>query len=597
MRRAVSATAVLLLTAVALTGTAHPATTARPGAAAPSDLGIAWRADLPANGDFLATDDVVVAAGPHAVVGIDGRTGQQRWQYAPPAGFTIQNWRLTAGVVVLASDTVSNPVERPTDLRWQTTGLDAATGRRLWTDADRPELQPTGLYVLQPAAPQDVAASGDTVLTPRFDDATDAPVGIVALAARTGEVSWDQSLDGWTAPGFSGCALAVGGDFIGTEAPLLAAGDRVVVFVARCQQGTALVGLDPHTGATRWVVPLSGDPVDRLLTDGDAILVGQGRRGTIVDPDGQVRFQGDIPPGERRLAVVGDVAVIAGTDGTSDPITGVDLRTGRTLWTHPRPSAESPQDLRAGTYRELATVDGAVLGYRFNAGGRTSGPEIAVPGDHLLAAAVDRIDPATGATTPTALPVTGDGRIAATRLLLVSSGVRLLALRLAPDGTPPTDHAPAPPDRWPDACAALTSDQLRALWPNSTPTVQKQYASVLDRPLPAPVHCDYGDPAGGMVVAIRWVAANPRSAGLLVADARHAFHAATALGSSLWDAPPPPPPLPGPWSAAWSPDQPATWVVVQIGPVVAEIRSWDPTVPAVGVARLITTTLHDRGYR
>ncbi|WNV84979.1 PQQ-binding-like beta-propeller repeat protein [Umezawaea sp. Da 62-37] len=580
----VKAVGVLMLVAAAIPGSVT-AGSQSPAAPEASIEGVAWRVDVAAHG-YAVEGGTVVATGSHGATGIDVRSGATRWRYEAPSGSAIASWAVTGGAVTLAMDDAPEDITAGSYTRWQVVGLDATTGQRLWGPMrQREELLPPIDYVLHGSSPEQIVAGGGMVIVPGYP-------GVKGVDARTGGLAWAQPLDD-VAGGL--CDVLGGGDFPGTIRPLVAASGGIVAVAAGCRDGQVVIGVDLRTGDVRWTTSLPGDAPDRLLVDG-AILVGQGTRSTILDVDGRVRHEGVLPPRERVMAVVGDYAVVVGTDGASDPLVAVDLRDGRTPWSASRPSTESALALRRGTYRGLTAVDGAVLGYRLEAGGRVSGRQsMGIPDENLLPAAIDRIDPATGAVRSVAVPVVGaTSWITAVNGLLLLASVRgLTALRLGAGDLPSTAAAPAPPDRWPDACALVSAEQLAALRPNTNPTLDKQYAEVLGLAIPTPVQCHYTDPNGEafLVVVIRWVADDPRGAEVL-ATAAHRLSA----GMNLWEENPEDPMLPavGVWAFGDATDS----VTLRAGTVIAEVRSWDfTTVPAVEVARLVGEKLTAMGYR
>lgn len=585
----------LLLVAVAVSGSREASPRPGPTPAAPvPDLGIVWQADIPETSGYAPAGDTVVAVAAFSVTGIDRTTGLRRWRFQPPSGFAIVSWEVSDGAVVVAMDNSSGPTsDIGSNYRWEITGLEATTGRRLWDNTRAlVQLLPSTEYSLRTSYPERLASGAGVIVVPWYEFPSNAHLGLAGVAARTGELAWVQKFGRLSIGGFSACDTIAGSDSIDFAKPLVAAGNQIAAVVAQCAEGEAVIGFDPRGGSARWATPLHGDKPDRLIIDRDTILVGQSRHGTILDLGGRVLFGGDLPPKQRMMAVIDDIAVVAGTDGSSDPLVAVDLRGGRTLWSLARPSSDSAWSPRRSTYRGLTVVNGTILGYRSAAGGWTSGPSLPVvfptePGPNLLPAVIDRIDPLTGAVQSTALPVVEGWQIAADKLLFLLSGRRLYALRLTPDGSPFGDNAPAAPDRWPDACALLTPGQIQNLWPGRRLTLGKQSGSVLDRPIPKPVQCHITDPQGQLVaiVAVKWVAGDQHGAEALAASAR----------SSIWYQTPEPPMLPA--AGTWAFGDAATLVTLRAGPVIAELLSQDVLVPAVEIARLAAENLRSLGYQ
>jgi hypothetical protein len=336
---------------------------------------------------------------------------------------------------------------------------------------------------------------------------------------------------------------------------------------------------------------LPGDEPLRLIIDRDTILVGQAGRGTVIDSGGRVVFEGQIPPELLVMAVVDDVMVISGQDGTNDPLVAIDLRSGLKLWSHSRPGPDLLDTQRPNTYQGLTAVDGAILGYRSTAGGPHT-PEYDIDED-FLPAVVDRIDLLTGTVEPVAIPVAdgGDGITAVGDLLVLEAGNGLVAIRLTSDGSPPTGNSPASPDHWPDACALMSTEEIQSLWPGVDLAPVEKFATVLDRPIPKPTQCHFTDRYDEVfaTVSIRWVASDPRSAET-VAISAHAAPAGT-LGSDLSAEPL------LPTVGTWAFGDAATHVTLRAGPVIATIRTENVTVPAAEIARLVAARLHAQGYR
>jgi putative pyrroloquinoline-quinone binding quinoprotein len=354
-----------------------------------------------------------------------------------------------------------------------------------------------------------------------------------------------------------------------------------------------VISFDLRTGEPRWVTPLPGDQPLRLIIDRDTILVGQAGRGTVIDSGGRVVFEGQLPPELLVMAVVGDVMVISGQDGTNDPLVAIDLRSGQKLWSHSRPTPDLRGGTRPNVYQGLTAVDGAVLGYR-SAAGSSQTPNGDLDED-LLPAVVDRIDPLTGTIQPVAIPATDGGSwiMAVGDLLVVPVGYGLVAIRLTSDGYPPTDTSPAAPDQWPDACALMSTEEIQSLWPGVDLTPVKEFATVLGRPIREPIQCHFTDRYGSVffTVSIRWVASDPRTAETI------AISAHTASAGTLWSDLPAEPLLPT--VGTWAFGDAATHVTLRAGPVIATIRVSDDavTVPAAEIARLVATRLHAQGYR
>ncbi len=191
---------------------------------------------------------VVAVAGPAAIaddgciIAVDARDGRQRWAWRPaPAGkrptpsnmAALAGVAAAAGIVVVptgrtrggAAGTAAFPVV--TSLA----GLDARTGRQRWarTVGDDGQVLPA------------VVAAGRVVVSKA--DGT-----VMGLAAATGSTLWADPRPRGCRPG-SGAASERG---LTPEASVLAGGQLVTV-VYRCGDFPEVVGVDPVTGARRWV--------------------------------------------------------------------------------------------------------------------------------------------------------------------------------------------------------------------------------------------------------------------------------------------------------------------------------------------------------
>ena len=572
--------AMVGLLVVAVTGCTAPAP-ARPTPQATLGPDIAWRTDVAANAHTLV-GDTIVATWQRGVTGIKAGTGETRWHYQPPQGFSIIGWGATSGVVALVMDdwTPTNPTAEG---RSSTIGLETASGRQI-LDEPPTDLHPLSEYVEHGQLERFVSGKGVFVI-PWFD----APrMGMAGVDAHTGALSWTTVFDG--VAGVDECDVIDGSDSLLSDRPLAAVDDQLAAVAVLCAQGQFVIGFDPRSGRSRWATPLGGAEPERLIIDDDVILVAQTGPDTIIDSRGQVLFEGELPPERLVMAVSGDVMVVSGQDGATDSLVAIDLRNGRTLWSHARPGPDLRDTGRPNTYLDMTSAGPAVLGSRSTAVDPQP-PEIDV---NPLPAVVDRIDPLTGTVQPVVVPVAaGAGWITAVgELLVLHDGRGLVAVRLSPDGSPSKAYSPAPLDRWPDTCALLTAEQLRILWPGVDVTPVGQSGTVLGSLLRNPVRCDVTDRYGDVfaTVSLRWVANDPQGAEGIATSA----HAVSA-GTNPYSDHPVAPLLPE--VGTWAFGDPATAVTLRAGPVIATVRAWDVTVPAVEIARLVTDRLHIQGYR
>lgn len=153
------------------------------------------------------------------VEGVDGRTGDVRWQFARPHLSAVP--RLVTGtgpdgVVIVSASYDDDPL---------LVGLDAATGAPLWTRPERLNL------LFDPVNfPLDRPAASDEVLLAYLDDPASQVVRVLGLSPRTGATMWET-----TSP--KGC-----------DAPPRVTKTRVVT--APCESGGDLVATvrDARTG-------------------------------------------------------------------------------------------------------------------------------------------------------------------------------------------------------------------------------------------------------------------------------------------------------------------------------------------------------------
>ena len=546
-------------------------------------FGTAWQVSGD-GGDHALVGDTVLTVSRENTSGVSAGTGALQWRFQPPPGFDIVSWATTNDSVVLSMETNPGP-----GYRWATVGLDSSTGARLW-DEVQPELIPSPEFFMHGGPPDRLASGAGVIIVPWRVLITNAHLGIMGIDARTGRIAWLQWLNRLKIGHFSHCDVLPGGIFLADIRPLVAADDQVAAVAARCQEGQAVLGFNPRTGAPLWAVPVpltAGTVFGQLLVSDRAILMAWGGHGVIIDTSGRVIYQGSVPDEELAVVVTGDIAVMSGSDGGGhDLLTSLDLRTGQTLWSQSRTSPDPPNSVSRNAYLSLATAGGAVLGGR-SAAGR-----------NLLASVIDRIDPVTGAVQSTTIPVVGGAWIATFHdLLLVHSAEEITAFRLTAGESPSSENAPAPDDQWPDACALLTPEQIQDIRPQSLLKIVRGFSSVAGDSLRNPTECRFDDlqsgigtdprspslePAGELSgnelfrVTVTWVARYQRSAATLAEDAR--------ANKPLL-------PTPGIWAFG----DPVREVTAKVGAVIVQVSSADLTVPAIELARVVQQRLDSLG--
>ncbi|MBM7773256.1 outer membrane protein assembly factor BamB [Actinokineospora baliensis] len=573
--------ACLLLVAGCTADTPAPSEAPKP----PPTPGLAWRTKVPGNG-YALVDGTVFAGSQGGVTAVEAKTGRTMWRFESPEGMNVVSWAVTGRAVTVAVD-ATKVTELDVEADWQTIGLDAATGGRLW-DIDREELLPSLDYFAVEGPPVHLAASAGIVITPWYDDNGDSE--LVGVEARTGAIAWSTSLAELDFAGFSGCLVTVS-DLTLEDLPLVVADDTLAAVVARCAQGRVVFGFDPRTGEPKWATPIPPEQPGYLLMDHGVLVVTQFGPGTVLAADGRVVYTGHLPPEQPVMAVVGDTVVVSGMAGTDDPLLGIDLRGGGVRWSLPRPSGDLPtNNLRRNGYRAMTASGDAVLGYRSSPGGTPDGLFLWA---NLLPVVVDSIDPATGTIRSTPLTVTGLGEwfAVADGTLLALTGNVLNAVPLTAGGAIEHTNAAAPIDRWPDPCELLPAEQLEQWWPGRPPKPVGTPGTLLSQPLPHPIHCSYTDLDGSVpaMITVDWTAADPQDAAALATSA----HLASA-GLNADVEPKPLVPDIGTWAMRGNGEDSIT---LHTGTVIVSAYSWDPAVPAVQLAKAVTAELQALGYR
>lgn len=572
-KRAWNLVAALLLVLAVLNSSQSPVS---PNGTVSFPFGTAWQVSGD-SGHHTLTGDTVLTVSRENASGVNAGTGVLQWRFRPPPGFVIVSWATTNDSVVLSMDTNPGP-----GYRWATVGLDPSTGARLW-DEIQPQLIPSPEYFLHGGPPDRLASGAGMVIVPwRIPH-----LGIIiGIDARTGHIAWFQFLNRLKIGHVSHCDVLPGGESLVDIRPLVAADDQVAAVAAQCQEGQAVLGFNPRTGAPLWAVPVplpAGTVAGQLLVRDRAILMAWSGHGVIIDTSGRVIYQGSAPGEELAVVVTGGIIVISGSDGGGhDLLTSLDLRTGQTLWSQSRTSPYPPNWISRNAYLSLATAGGAVLGYR-SAAGRD-----------LLPAVIDRIDPVTGAAQSTAIPVVGSGWITTFHdLLLLHSDDKLTAFPLTTSGTLPSENDSAPDDQWPDACALLRPERIQDVRPQSLLKIVRNFSHVAGHPLHNPTVCRFNDLQSGIGndprstsdelsgsevfrVTVTWVARDQRSAATLADDARANKPLLPATG-------------------IWAFGDPVREVTARVGAVIVQVSSADLTVPAIELTRLVRQRLDALG--
>lgn len=383
MRRtsnALTFSAITALTVLALTGCNDGRGSTNPPSQSPAGTVASIPAKpAPSTSPTQATPDVT-----------SGPVSARNWS-AP--GSAAINPLLAADIVIAADDTHGTSTLR---------ALDAATGKNLWSARlDRP-VAPAGegeahetLKVIAHDGSGIVYAAWPTASA----DALDGRWTVHAFALPTGKAIWTTT----TAPGAplyaTSAGVAVGTGFASSDAevaeptgtvmlakgtgkslwatdgtaPLGATADTVLVASGTTPAG--LAGLDPATGKTRWTHTEPGRSVTAEAAADHRVLV------TLRDQNGSpvtaavldAATGTQVGPG-LALPANADFTAHIDTDaqvalvGTGDTVRGIDLTTGKALWS--QPSGPDPVSV-AGSGLAWISATGAVVDSR--TGARVSG--------------------------------------------------------------------------------------------------------------------------------------------------------------------------------------------------------------------------------
>ena len=195
-----------------------------------------WRAGTLGTGPetfgsrVLTVGDVVVA-GDYDVVGIDRRTGQLRWRFAPRTGH---------GAGIHLGRAYGQDVFTGSAAGYLH-AVDARTGRARWSVPVIPDGDNAAIF--SPSVGEDDVVAGYTEFS------RPARGGVVVIERQTGRERWRYRFPPWVTR-----AASTG-----------SAGDPVLLsdlIIAASQDGTVF-GLDRATGRVRWVIPAGPRPDGR----------------------------------------------------------------------------------------------------------------------------------------------------------------------------------------------------------------------------------------------------------------------------------------------------------------------------------------------
>lgn len=457
-----------------------------------------WRRHLPLAGvqggeAYLAGTHVVVTS-PDGLHAYDARTGENGWHYREP-GRTLWGLAVTAGVVV---------VETHGDLGVRLVGLDAATGRRLWTSPDEWRLTHHGDDGSRTMGESADAAAGIVAVEPEGEPQR------LGIDARTGEKRWTTRLHRWSG---DGCAPVGGSEHARQDR------DGEVLLAVLCD--ATVLALDAATGDALWSRPLSPTGTEPVTSGGVVVLETGGSRAmnwedglpTMLGRDGRRLFR--LEPGTsclpcRPLSAAGRVVLPYDDEHGRSRIAVVDPRDGR-VWSGLAAPGGDPAYVSDGTriYALRPTLVGT--GQLLPAGLAVF--DVRANEWHLAPLPYSMLPARAGQPAPPPPALVG---AAGGRLFAVATpprdvpDARLELTSYASTGTrEPTELGGVPAHDWPDACALLRNVQFedwesRAREPEPPLRID---GSTVARP---------GCTRGEAEVRVLWVAATAQEADALL---------------------------------------------------------------------------------
>lgn len=478
--------------------TAVPAAPLADTGPVPGSVTESWRVDIPLAVDRFRSREIeksprllngqLVVASSHGLDVYDAATGKERWHYHEP-GRELGGYAATAGVLVAMTQQPDSE-DKSSSRR---VGLDAGTGRVLWTSRDK------GVRFTSDADSEVVAGGGVVPMRKReFAD------GLFGVDARSGRIRWTRER-----VGKKGCETS---DITnqGNDGSLL-------LFRETCHYRNRILALDPATGRVRWrkeIVQQPNEEVSRASVSGGIALITYMTGFRLFAADGhELAGKSDLGCAVWcRLQTTAGYAVVApmiedieGSEKHQGLI--VDTRTGRaTVY----PVNES--------YSALTAAGGRVYGLHQHVSASIS--------TELLPSGLDVIAPATGVVQPRPLPFattrysdvqpgepTADwmavagGRLYTERLL--GETVRVTSYTTTRPGGPAELGGVREKD-WPDACRLAPGFELGI---NSK--AADRSATIGSTTLRS-VLCDFNTDDGFGTVETAWVAASPEQAHALL---------------------------------------------------------------------------------
>ena len=275
----------------------------------------------------------------------DAASGKQLWQGGYPAPFTMQSATVQHGPGPKSTPVFFNNRLYSIGMTGTVVAWDAASGKMLWQKPGDPKNVPTfTTHAFSPVVEQGLVI---------FHLGGHNNGAITAFDVNTGSQKWSWNGDG---PGY------------GSPVIVTVEGTRQLVTITQDK----LVSLDPATGALLWERPFaSGNDTNSVTpvaagstvivsgNGGPSVALGISRKGGQWSAD-PLWENTDIPARFNDPVIVGD-HVIGMAQRNTGQYFGVDLKSGKTLWTsEPRQGAKSALQ-RAGNLIFILEADGELV--------------------------------------------------------------------------------------------------------------------------------------------------------------------------------------------------------------------------------------------
>ena len=253
-----------------------------------------------------------------AMAALDAQTGKEVWQTAYPVDFTMHSAATRHNKGPKSTPTYANGTIFSIGMTGVVTAFDAATGKQKW---QKPGSVPVPLYTTHAFSP--IVDRGQVIFHVGGHDKG----ALTAFDVATGAVKWSWAGDG---PGY-------GSPIIGELG-----GVRQVVTISQ----TKIIGVDVANGSLLWERPYTSGSTTNSntpLLHGQTVIVSGNGGPTVaftVAKNGNqwtttnVWENPDIPLRLTNGVIVGDL-LFGLTNRNSGQYFGVDVNTGKTLWTTP----------------------------------------------------------------------------------------------------------------------------------------------------------------------------------------------------------------------------------------------------------------------